>query len=116
MFSIKPTKEFHLSGEGKGAPQRQAAMSEPHQLTGLIQQRQSRQEVPRIYSNRTLLGMQTASIGSRQANPDIQDIITGIVKLLNGNVNVAANTIRPHKPVQATRYSIYLFIFIKIII
>ncbi|CAD6239486.1 GSCOCG00008712001-RA-CDS [Cotesia congregata] len=102
-FDIKPTKEFHLSGEGKGAPQRQAAMSEPHQLTGLIQQRQSRQEVPRIYSNRTILGMQTASIGSRQANPDIQDIITGIVKLLNGNVNVAANTIRPHKPVQATR-------------
>ncbi|KAH0554379.1 hypothetical protein KQX54_010176 [Cotesia glomerata] len=102
-FDIKPTKEFYLSGEGKGAPQKQAAMSEPHQLTGLIQQRQSRQEVPRIYSNRTLLGMQTASIGSRQANPDIQDIITGIVKLLNGNVNVAANTIRPHKPVQATR-------------
>lgn len=28
----------------------------------------------------------------RQANPDIQDIITGLVKLLNGNVNVQANT------------------------
>lgn len=28
----------------------------------------------------------------RQNNPDIKDIITGIVKLLNGNVNVQANT------------------------
>lgn len=28
----------------------------------------------------------------RQATPDIQDIITGLVKLLNGNVNVQANT------------------------
>uniref|UniRef100_A0A034V5S2 63 kDa sperm flagellar membrane protein n=1 Tax=Bactrocera dorsalis TaxID=27457 RepID=A0A034V5S2_BACDO len=28
----------------------------------------------------------------QNANPDIQDIITGIVKLLNGNVNVHANT------------------------
>ncbi|XP_057329335.1 uncharacterized protein LOC130670138 [Microplitis mediator] len=102
-LDITPTKESDLSGEGEGAPQRQAAMSEPHQITGLIQQRQSRQEVPRIYSNRTFLGMQTASVRSRQANPDIQDIITGIVKLLNGNVNVAANTIRPHKPVQPTR-------------
>lgn len=32
-------------------------------------------------------------------NPDIQDIITGIVKLLNGNVNVHANT----QPAQASR-------------
>ncbi|KAK5647794.1 hypothetical protein RI129_002686 [Pyrocoelia pectoralis] len=31
----------------------------------------------------------------RQASPDIQDIITGIVKLLNGNVNVQANTSPP---------------------
>lgn len=35
----------------------------------------------------------------QNSNPDIQDIITGIVKLLNGNVNVHANnggTRRPH--------------------
>lgn len=31
-------------------------------------------------------------------NPDIQDIITGIVKLLNGNVNVHANTQPPQPP------------------
>ncbi|KAJ8962470.1 hypothetical protein NQ314_005707 [Rhamnusium bicolor] len=40
----------------------------------------------------------------RQANPDIQDIITGIVKLLNGNVNVQANTApaagRPLRPLS----------------
>lgn len=40
----------------------------------------------------------------RQANPDIQDIITGIVKLLNGNVNVQANTApaggRPTRPLS----------------
>ncbi|ENN79488.1 hypothetical protein YQE_04132, partial [Dendroctonus ponderosae] len=41
---------------------------------------------------------------SRTANPDIQDIITGIVKLLNGNVNVQANTApgmgRPLRPLS----------------
>lgn len=35
-------------------------------------------------------------------NPDIQDIITGIVKLLNGNVNVHANTQASRRPI-ATR-------------
>lgn len=40
---------------------------------------------------------------NRQANPDIQDIITGIVKLLNGKVNVAVNSAKPHRPVQSTR-------------
>lgn len=33
-------------------------------------------------------------------NPDIQDIITGIVKLLNGNVNVHANTQTSRRPVH----------------
>lgn len=37
--------------------------------------------------------------GRQNPNPDIQDIITGIVKLLNGNVNVHANT----QPLQASR-------------
>ncbi|XP_055686295.1 uncharacterized protein LOC129791798 isoform X2 [Lutzomyia longipalpis] len=41
--------------------------------------------------------------GPRQnPNPDIQDIITGIVKLLNGNVNVHANTQVTRRPI-ATR-------------
>lgn len=99
------TKETDISGEGQGAPQGQVVLSGPHQPTGSVQQRQGRQEAPKIYSDRALpSGMQTVAAGNRQANPDIQDIITGIVKLLNGNVNVAANTIRVAKPVQATRY------------
>lgn len=75
-------------------------------MVGSLQQRQGRQDLPKIYSDRALSSnMQTVAAGNqRQANPDIQDIITGIVKLLNGNVNVAANTIRPHKPTQTTRY------------
>lgn len=43
----------------------------------------------------TSIEMQTAidpNHGRQNPNPDIQDIITGIVKLLNGNVNVHANT------------------------
>nr|XP_019553906.2 proteoglycan 4 isoform X2 [Aedes albopictus] len=40
--------------------------------------------------------------GRQNANPDIQDIITGIVKLLNGNVNVHANT-QPTRRHSATR-------------
>ncbi|XP_046866148.1 mucin-5AC isoform X3 [Drosophila willistoni] len=34
----------------------------------------------------------------QNGNPDIQDIITGIVKLLNGNVNVHANTQAVRRP------------------
>ncbi|XP_032675585.1 uncharacterized protein LOC116846171 [Odontomachus brunneus] len=104
-----------MSGEGQGAPQRPNLLSEPHQPVGGSKlrsqhspvtdlQRRGRQEIPRIYSEHAPPPvLQTATPGQRQANPDIQDIITGIVKLLNGNVNVAANTVRPLRPVQATR-------------
>ena len=114
-----PTKSDNLSGEGQGAPQRRGLLSEPRQPIGSAQDlrephldhssRQARQETPRIYSDHappppSLL--QTVAPGNRQANPDIQDIITGIVKLLNGNVNVAANGVRPNMPTQqATRYN-----------
>ncbi|XP_058830757.1 uncharacterized protein LOC131689580 isoform X2 [Topomyia yanbarensis] len=40
--------------------------------------------------------------GRQNSNPDIQDIITGIVKLLNGNVNVHTNT-QPTRRHSATR-------------
>lgn len=115
--SISPTTSESMSGEGLGAPQESKLLSEPHQLTGVSnqqaqylqaidQQRRARQEIPRIYSDHAPPPiLQTASPGYRQANPDIQDIITGIVKLLNGNVNVAANTVRPLRPIQATRYT-----------
>ncbi|EFN80218.1 63 kDa sperm flagellar membrane protein [Harpegnathos saltator] len=116
-YQIVPTTSESMSGEGRGAPQRADLLSEPHQLVGaplkprsqpssaVDQQRRGRQEIPRIYSEHASAPpiLQTAAPGHRQANPDIQDIITGIVKLLNGNVNVAANTVRPLRPVQATR-------------
>ncbi|XP_017766796.1 PREDICTED: uncharacterized protein LOC108555573 [Eufriesea mexicana] len=113
-YYISPTTSESMSGEGQGAPQEAKLLSEPHQIAGLSnqqaqylqameQQRRARQEVPRIYSEHAPPPiLQTVSPG-RQANPDIQDIITGIVKLLNGNVNVAANTMRPLRPIQATR-------------
>lgn len=111
-----PTTSESISGEGHGAPQRPDLLSEPHQLVGVPKrrvqyflamdpQRRARQEIPKIYSEHAPPPiLQTATPGHRQANPDIQDIITGIVKLLNGNVNVAANTVRPLRPIQATRY------------
>ncbi|CAK9827239.1 63 kDa sperm flagellar membrane protein [Anthophora retusa] len=114
-YHISPTISEPMSGEGQGAPQGPKLLSEPHQLAGVSnqqaqylqaidQQRRARQEIPRIYSEHAPPPiLQTASPGHRQANPDIQDIITGIVKLLNGNVNVAANTVRPLRPIQATR-------------
>ncbi|XP_020285249.1 uncharacterized protein LOC109855390 isoform X2 [Pseudomyrmex gracilis] len=114
-FHIVPTTSKSMSGEEQGAPLGVELRSEPHQPIGAPRlqvlhssvtdlQRRGRQEIPRIYSEHAPppLVSQTASPG-RQANPDIQDIITGIVKLLNGNVNVAANTVRPLRPIQATR-------------
>ncbi|KAL6263147.1 hypothetical protein P5V15_005947 [Pogonomyrmex californicus] len=114
-YQIVSTTSESMSGEGQGAPLRVDLLSEPHQLVGALRQRaqhspvadhqrRGRQEIPRIYSEHAPPPiLQTAAPGHRQANPDIQDIITGIVKLLNGNVNVAANTVRPLRPIQAVR-------------
>lgn len=38
--------------------------------------------------------------GRQNPNPNVQDIITGIVKLLNGNVNVHANTQPSRRPIH----------------
>lgn len=79
------------SGEGRGAP-RGRALSEPQlQPTSVL-----------MTSSATLIPEHSQQ--GRQASPDIQDIITGIVKLLNGNVNVQANTApamgRPLRPIS----------------
>ncbi|XP_044264897.1 uncharacterized protein LOC123011509 isoform X1 [Tribolium madens] len=78
-----------LSGEGSGAPQGRS-LKEPQEISPTA-------TVPATTA--------TALPKGRQANPDIQDIITGIVKLLNGNVNVQANTApvmggRPLRPLS----------------
>ncbi|KAG7189129.1 hypothetical protein KM043_008697 [Ampulex compressa] len=114
-YRIASTTSEAFSGEEQGAPQGRNLLSEPqqpagvssqraHALYAMDQQRRARQGTPKIYSEHAPPPiLQTVSAGQRQANPDIQDIITGIVKLLNGNVNVAANTVRPLRPIQATR-------------
>ncbi|KAK2580385.1 hypothetical protein KPH14_006140 [Odynerus spinipes] len=110
--NVVPTTSHPMSGEGQGAPQGRNLLTEPHQPVGIQDQpvpnlqridqpRQARQE--KIYSEHAPPPILQTALPGRQANPDIQDIITGIVKLLNGNVNVAANTVRPLRPVQATR-------------
>ncbi|XP_031784910.1 uncharacterized protein LOC100122207 [Nasonia vitripennis] len=98
--NIVPTKSESLSGEARGAPQvphRHPAgpSSEPREQAP----RQARRDQPsaRIFSEHA------PTAAPRQANPDIQDIITGIVKLLNGKVNVAVNSARPVRPVHTTR-------------
>lgn len=85
---------FSNSGEVKGAPQgRSIPLSEPQQISPSATMAQ----------NTATQSLQPGQ-QPRQANPDIQDIITGIVKLLNGNVNVQANTApamaRPLRPLS----------------
>ncbi|XP_017781909.1 PREDICTED: uncharacterized protein LOC108566509 isoform X3 [Nicrophorus vespilloides] len=89
---IQPSKTIDLknSGEAFGAPQARQ-LPEPHDITPTV--------------TATISASQsTLQDRPRQANPDIQDIITGIVKLLNGNVNVQANTApampRPLRPIS----------------
>lgn len=84
--------EFN-SGEVRGAPQgRSILLSEPQQIH------------PTATTNPSSVTTFPEHGQPRQANPDIQDIITGIVKLLNGNVNVQANTApamgRPLRPLS----------------
>ncbi|RZC35024.1 hypothetical protein BDFB_007198, partial [Asbolus verrucosus] len=100
VLNISPSKTDHhfqssevqqtiLSGEGSGAPQGRS-LKEPQEIRPTA-------TAPVIIATSVPRG--------RQANPDIQDIITGIVKLLNGNVNVQANTApimggRPLRPLS----------------
>ncbi|KAK4884765.1 hypothetical protein RN001_001036 [Aquatica leii] len=85
--------DYSLSGEAERAPQgKSLLLLEPMEInpTATITPNFATQLPPQV--------------AARQANPDIQDIITGIVKLLNGNVNVHANTSpamgRPPRPVS----------------
>lgn len=77
-------KTEQLSGEWIGAPlqARSLPLREPQEV------------IPSATMTTTSFATQShlPLNRGRQANPDIQDIITGIVKLLNGNVNVQANT------------------------
>ncbi|XP_014208200.1 uncharacterized protein LOC106639211 [Copidosoma floridanum] len=108
--NIVPTRSENLSGEDQGAPRGQRPIKEDARWSE-PQERQLRQgrrgESTRIFSEHAPPPPQHSvshpSGQQRQANPDIQDIITGIVKLLNGKVNVAVNSAKPTRPVQSTR-------------
>ncbi|XP_058798321.1 uncharacterized protein LOC131668284 isoform X2 [Phymastichus coffea] len=114
--NIVPTKSESLSGEGQGAPggqQPSSPSSEPREQregasqASTAQPRQARREPARIFSEHApppvLSQAEPPASQQRQANPDIQDIITGIVKLLNGKVNVAVSSVKPVRAPQSTR-------------
>lgn len=108
---IAPTRSESLSGEERGAPRiiipAQPSGPREHQLFGqklrIYQIRRGRHESSMISNQTNSNKHKDPPSSNRQANPDIQDIITGIVKLLNGKVNVAVNSAKPHRPVQSTR-------------
>ncbi|CAB3236336.1 unnamed protein product [Arctia plantaginis] len=80
--------EFRLPGEGKRVPKARAlAPMGPRIRPTAVQ---------------PIFATATPKDGPRQ-NSDIQNIITGIVKLLNGNVNVQANSqlLRPGRPMAS---------------
>lgn len=84
-------KTDELSGEYRGTP---------HQARSLLLP-ESQEITPSASMSMTTFATRSPLLlnQARQANPDIQDIITGIVKLLNGNVNVQANT-SPGRPIR----------------
>lgn len=94
--TVKEDTNESASGEASGAPQgRSIPLTEPQDIT------------PTATMTGSFATRSPQPGRPRQANPDIQDIITGIVKLLNGNANNGqANTsppiARPGRP-QSTR-------------
>lgn len=87
------------SGEVEGAPQGQNLSSEPQSRRSERPQPEQPRQARGESRGKTSKGASASE--QRQANPDIQDILTGIVKLLNGKVN---GNSPHHRPVQATRY------------
>lgn len=97
------------SGEEYGAPQgRSLSLTEPETPTVSADGREN-MNASQMAEESMKTGAKTPALppasfrgnyGERKTNPDIQDIITGIVKLLNGNVKVQAN---PNLPPGAGR-------------
>ncbi|KAM7343279.1 calcium-binding EGF-like domain-containing protein pawn isoform 2-T2 [Cochliomyia hominivorax] len=115
QYNIKPTSTFdqesenvettHKVREGKSANMATSAasMTGPFLVNGDLRQHTSGSQYVKPTSSSTVTSTAaTATLlphNPRQnPNPDIQDIITGIVKLLNGNVNVHANTQGVRRP------------------
>jgi hypothetical protein len=98
------------SGEAYGAPRgRSLLLSEPETPTPIFAVGRKKTNASQVAEEWMKAGAETpglppasfrSSYDERKTNPDIQDIITGIVKLLNGNVKVQAN---PNLPPGAGR-------------
>lgn len=89
--SMETAEILLSSGEAQGAPQgRSIPLSEPQDI------------VPTATMTPSFATLSSQVGQGRQANPDIQDIITGIVKLLNGNgpSNTAPPMARPLRPLS----------------
>lgn len=89
--TVKDNINDSVSGEVQGAPQgRSIPLTEPQKI------------MPTATMTTKFATLSSLPGKPRQANPDIQDIITGLVKLLNGNGNNQANTsppvVRPVRP------------------
>ncbi|XP_017839830.1 uncharacterized protein LOC108597670 isoform X2 [Drosophila busckii] len=81
-----------------------AATEQPFLVQGDLRPLTSGSPISPSKSTASSVATTTALHSARQnGNPDIQDIITGIVKLLNGNVNVHANTQGPRPRPAANR-------------
>lgn len=115
QYNIKPTSTFdqqsenvettHKAREGKAANMATSAasMTGPFLVNGDLRQLTSGS--PFVNPTSSSSATSTAATATlaphnprQNPNPDIQDIITGIVKLLNGNVNVHANTQGVRRP------------------
>lgn len=96
-----------MSGEAKGALQGRS-LQEPQEITPTATTTASATHSVSLEKARQVLNYTFLSHKitlNLQANPDIQDILTGLVKLLHGNVKVQTNTAppgsgRPLRPVS----------------
>lgn len=93
--SIQPTSAFAITNDGESLRTAKGLDEEDHFLSKrgpLVSSGPQNNPNNATLTSQIAFPTNSSKTGSRQNNnPDIQDIITGIVKLLNGNVNVHAN-------------------------
>ncbi|XP_073847496.1 calcium-binding EGF-like domain-containing protein pawn isoform X2 [Musca autumnalis] len=94
---LETTKDSARNGKSVNVATATAASTTgPFLVNGDLRQPMSGSQTPSVNISSATLTAATATVSPhnprQNPNPDIQDIITGIVKLLNGNVNVHANT------------------------
>uniref|UniRef100_A0A1I8P3G9 EGF-like domain-containing protein n=1 Tax=Stomoxys calcitrans TaxID=35570 RepID=A0A1I8P3G9_STOCA len=114
QYNIKPTSSIEheienmetskklRSGKSANVAATPASTTGPFLVNGDLRQPMSGSHTPLVNMSSVTSTAATATASTHNSrqnpNPDIQDIITGIVKLLNGNVNVHANTQGGRRP------------------